>query len=51
MAETKVSDPIITFKMSAKPTLSTKMTKQDSRLFSLSREMQKQIRHLTMFQW
>lgn len=28
MAETKVSDPIITFKMSAKPILSTKMTRK-----------------------
>lgn len=31
---------LLPLKMSAKPTLSTKMTRQDSRLFSLSREMQ-----------
>ena len=38
---------LLPLKMSAKPTHSTKMTRQDSRLFSLSREMQKRTRHLT----
>lgn len=51
MAETKVSDPIITFKNVSKTYTLYKDDKEDSRLFSLSREMQKRTRHLTMFQW
>lgn len=51
MAETKVSDPIITFKNVSKTYTLYKDDKARFKLFSLSREMQKQTRHLTMFQW
>ena len=49
MAETKVSDPIITFKNVSKTYTLYKDDK--ARFKALSRGMQKRTRRLTMFQW